>query len=428
MAISRRVLLATTALALVPTIRSSKAAGLVAEFEDYEPEPSSLSAGSSVADEVIVTAEGTRIVRFGNYGGNGSDQWPMAPVTAQQTRTEADFIGAHGDGIGLADDPSIPNTTEKRDFGFTRARFYISPQKNFRVRTGTSAIDDDLVDYNAPSNDDYKPNAIFLDQNNGDLHCFIARGDDTVTRRRAWLLTSAPDGGSWKSYNASGTASDPSGLPALPGGFIFDATTSNGLTPVGACNRPEGAVHSDGKIYLYFNKQGNLKSDFLYPSGNPSPQYKPVYCARIAAPSGIGSRGQRHNYFKNVQNYSFRTASGWSSSGDIAAARPIASFSEYMGKHFLVWWNPKLSLYVAARTHTLHYIWLGVSDKPWGPFDTVLDRTLGNTGLREELKFTAQLLPHPWFEDADGIRFPLAISGAPFYDCLGIAKIKFKPV
>lgn len=204
---------------------------------------------------------------------------------------------------------------------------------------------------------------------------------------------------------------------------MFDAVPSGGLVPVGVCNRPGGSVHPDGYVYLYFNRQGNLKSFDLYPGADRFRDRRPLYCGRIAIPRGL-SPTQRVAFVKNRQNYRFKTARGWSGPGDTAAADPIMTPPYHMGKHFVAWWVPRLGRYVGAKTYIVHNVWLGVSDTPWGPFREVLNERFGLAGERDRLKFTAQLLPSPSIPDGNGRFFPLAVSGAPYYDGFGLAKVK----
>ena len=211
---------------------------------------------------------------FRSFGVKGSDVW----VTSSVSATPGEYPAAEGDGLGLLLSPSAEKPA---DMNFTRFTVLADPAGGgFTVR-GT-----DVATLRVGPPDDYKPNAIVHDQANGDLHCFIARGRKLATRRRAWLLTSALDAKSWNVRD----------LPPLDRAdlAVFDATRPGGLVPVGVCNRPGGAVDAEGWIYLYLDRQGNLSSMHLYPAGDPRPDYRAFYCARIRAPSGLADRARRH--------------------------------------------------------------------------------------------------------------------------------------
>lgn len=377
-----------------------------------------LTSSGGVAGAADLDAEPirSRVVRLAFHDRRGSDQWPMAPLGGG----DGVYLAGHGDGIGLEVNRSL-GRADRRNLGFSRLRITTAGRDGFAVR-GEPSGGADIAGYSAASPDDYKPNGIVYDQRSGDLHCFIARGTGKKgsaalsNRRRAWVITSTDRGRSW----------DVDALPPLGRDPVFDATEGSGLVPVGVCQRPEGSVHDDGRVYVYFNRQGNAKSFDLYPSGGARAALRPVYLARIDAPGG-GSAEARAAHFRNSRNYSFWTGGGgWSGGGDAGAAEPVHSPSVYMGKHFLVWWIPRLAKYVAAKTHSVHSVWLGTADRPWGPFATAMDKRLGESRNRGQLKFTAQLLPSPAIADGDETVFPLVVSGAPYYDCLGLAAVEFE--
>jgi hypothetical protein len=292
-------------------------------------------------------------VRLALHDRKGSDQWPMAPVGGG----EGVYIAGHGDGIGLEVNRSLGDA-DRRSLGFSRLRITTAGRDGFAIR-GEPQGGADIAGFSPRAPDDYKPNGIVFDQTSGDLHCFIARGTGSrgspalANRRRAWVLTSRDRGRSWNVGD----------LPPLGRDPAFDATESDGLVPIGVCQRPEGSVQEDGQIYLYFNRQGNAKSFDLYPSGNAKAALRPVYCGRIAAPTGR-SADERAAHFRDSANYSFWAGGGWSAGGDTAAATPVHDPRTYMGKHFLVWWIPRLRKYVAAKTHSVHNVWLGTADQP----------------------------------------------------------------
>jgi hypothetical protein len=342
-------------------------------------------------------------------GAAATDQWPMVALGKSGL-----YLGANGDGIGFYDGPGV-QAAERKSLLFSWVEFY-AQDGNIRCKKPIQPFDPDVAGYNPSPPDNYKPHALFYDQKNRDLHCFLARGIGATAenRRRAWLITSGAGATSW----------NVAGLPSLGTNPVFDAVAGS-LVPVGVCNRHEGSVAPDGYLYFYLNRQGNASDNTgLYPAGDPYPERKPVYCARIKAPRGLASRSRRHAWFKNQRNYEVRTATGWTR-GQFQAAAAIHTPDVYMGKHFLVWWVPSLGQYVAAKTHSRHAIWLAVANNPWGPFTPVFDRPVGATGLNDG-KFTAALLPSPVLREGLDLIFPLVFSGAPGYDGLHVAKIRFK--
>lgn len=372
-----------------------------------------LPSGASAIAETVATPQRSQVVRLAFHDRRGSDQWPMAPFGGG----DGVYIAGHGDGIGFEANGS---SGDRHNLGFSRLRITTAGRDGFAIR-GEPSGGADIAGYTVKSPDDYKPNGLVFDQRSGDLHCFIARGTGSkgsaalANRRRAWVLTSFDKGRSWNVGDLPRPGQNP----------VFDATRSGDLVPVGVCQRPEGSVQEDGYIYVYFNRQGNAKSFDLYPTGDSKASLRPVYCGRIAAPEGLAP-GERAAHFRDRTNYGFWTGGDWSAGGNAAAATPVHSPSTYMGKHFLVWWIPRLGKYVAAKTHSVHRIWLGTADQPWGPFATAMDKKMGASDNREQLKFTAQLLPSPSIADGDETIFPLVVSGAPYYDCIGLAAVRFE--
>ena len=326
----------------------------------------------------VATPQQSRVVRLTFHDRRGSDQWPMAPFGGGSRV----YLAGHGDGIGLEVNRSLGGA-DRHSLGFSRLKIATAGREGFAIR-GEPSGSADIAGYSPKAPDDYKPNGIVFDQLSGDLHCFIARGTGKkgsaplANRRRAWVITSLNRGRRWNVGD----------LPALGRDPVFDATEGPGLVPVGVCQRPEGSVHEGGHVYVYFNRQGNAKSFDLYPSGNSKAALKPVYCGRISAPRDLPAEA-RAAHFRDRSNYSFWTGSDWSAGGALGAAAPVHSPSTYMGKHFLVWWIPRLGKYVAAKTHDVHKVWLGTADQPWGPFATAMDKQMGESENREQLKFTA---------------------------------------
>lgn len=360
-------------------------------------------AGAAIGEQIRVTSEGLRVLAYARFSGVGAatDQWPLAPLGGDRDV----YLGAGGDGIGFVDGAGS-GAKERKKLVFSSIRL-VAAGDNIRCTPHPTAAQADIAGYDVRrKGDDLKPNALFFDQATGDAYCFVARGRDE-NRRRAWLIASGDRGRSWNVGD----------LPPLPRDPAFDANAPGRLTPVGVCNRPEGSVHPDGHLYFYFNRQGNAKSRDLY-RGNRA--LRPVYCARIPRPGG-GSLAARRAHFADAGRYQFWTGGGW---GPMAAAAPIHDPGVDMGKHFLVWWIPALSRYVAAKTHSMHNVWLGASNRPEGPFTTLLDRKLSGRG-RDDIQFTAQVLPHPAIVKPDGIRLPLVFSGHPNYDGLYLAKVRF---
>lgn len=55
---------------------------------------------------------------------------------------------------------------------------------------------------------------------------------------------------------------------------VFDATSGDGLVPIGVCNLADGSVHPDGQVHFYFNRPGDAKSHDLCP-GAARPEVTP---------------------------------------------------------------------------------------------------------------------------------------------------------
>lgn len=423
MAITRRALLATTSASLLGLqAQTGPAHGRSAKVEAVL-----LDAADDGGGGIAV-----RYAEVESVAARGTDQWPFAP-----TGDEDVYYGAGGDGDGFegSDRYSIV-------FAEPRLQVITDGQGRRTYAFGPAARGGRINKHgrNAAGPDGYKPNALFYDQRPAarEMHAFISRGTDPDYRRQAWLVTRNRHDDDWDF--------SPANLGTLgPGNSrkVFDATLGGAeYTPVGVCQRPNGSIHPDGRLYFYFNKQGNLKSDrtglsaddpdLLYPSP-PQPQHYQVYCARIAAPTTNLGRTGRIAWFRDKSHYSFRTASDWGSMDDAVpiqhdVANPDLEFDPpAMGKHFLVWWNPALGRFVAGKTVEGEYVWLGAATEPWGPFTQFYCERLDGGGVTGGKKFTAQLLPSPSYietiDDSAYTVFPLLYSGHPEYDGLFVAKL-----
>jgi hypothetical protein len=328
------------------------------------------------------------------------------------------YIAGHGDGIGLEVNRSLGDA-DRRKLGFSRLRLATAGRDGFAIR-GEPPGGADIAGYSPKSPDDYKPNGIVFDQTSGDLHCFIARGTGSkgsaalANRRRAWVLTSLDRGRSWNVGD----------LPPLGRDPVFDATKSGGLVPIGVCQSSEGSVHDDGHVYLYFNRQGNAKSFDLYPSGNSKGSPQAGLLRPDLGPAGSPAEARaRTSGPLELQLLDGRRLVGRRRLGR-GDPGPLAIDLHGQALPRLVDPAPRQ----VRRRQDAH-----IHKSGWARPTSL--------GARSRRRWTSRWAsrriasssssppsscPSPAIADGNETIFPLVVSGAPYYDCLGLAAVEFE--